>query len=445
LTNGDVKLALLGHYDTRHFLVKFLAAEDLLGSESSPFGFDLAPIVRIRRAISAVVELPPTPRRGARHKVLDTFRQELIFVTAAAARDSSLDLAMQLYLALMALHDREAETNAYLPDDAKSAAGEYLMRCLAVQASYSQFKTYRSLLLQFLKVVHTIKVPCNDKNARIDQRFIKANATSREALQAGLVDFEKRKPSASTKALDPVSIDVVHVGNVTAGSRIARQANGQGQATGGVLWLLAGVPDDEVEAIVPRASADSGGKAVKVVRLVDGSAPGWAPSRQGLTLFLPTKGRGLSAEEVLLAWSNADKAQPGAKDDGGPRASLEGALVNAKWGALVIFEGLLNTIEKLEQPTEQPTERLESVLSKEEIDEWTGLEAKLQADLEAKQRAERKIPYGRLEEALRLLLVPAWSPVSPTGQPQGHAPGSGSNSESESESESDPESYPETK
>nr|MCU0681240.1 hypothetical protein [Polyangiaceae bacterium] len=109
------------------------------------------------------------------------------------------------------------------------------------------------------------------------------------------------------------------------------------------------------------------------------------------------------------------------------------------------FEGLLNTIEKLEQPTEQPTERLESVLSKEEIDEWTGLEAKLQADLEAKQRAERKIPYGRLEEALRLLLVPAWSPVSPTGQPQGHAPGSGSNSESESESESDPESYPETK
>jgi hypothetical protein len=170
--------------------------------------------------------------------------------------------------------------------------------------------------------------------------------------------------------------------------------------------LLAGASDGEVAAVIRSASVEPG-KVAKVVRLVDGSAPGWAPSRQGLTLFLPTKGRGLSADQVLLAWSNADKAQGGEKGDGGPQASLKGALVKAKRGALEIFEGLLDTIEKLEKPTE----KLMSALSKDEANQLAKLEAKLQADHDAKRRAERRTPYGRLDEALRLLLVPAWPPA----------------------------------
>lgn len=395
LTNGDVKLALLGHYDTKHFLVTFLAAEDLLGRQSRPFGFDLAPIVRIRKAISEIVELPPTPRHGARQQVLDKFRQELIFTTAAAARESSLDLAMQLYLALMALHDREAETDAYLPDDTISAAGEYLMRCLAVQAAYSQFKTYRSLLLQFLKVVHTIKVPCRDENARIDQRFIKANTTSREELQKGLLDFKQRKLAVGAKPPDPVLLDLVRVGNDKGGPAALRPAAQLDQGPRSRLLLLAGVSNDEVDEIVRRHRADSG-KVVKVVRLVDGSVPGWAPSRQGLTLILPTKGRRRSAAQILLDWGGTDEtAETSARE-----ASLHRALVTATWNALDIFEGLLDIIEK---PEESENAAGPTVASNQD---------------EAARRAERKVPYRRLEEALRLLIAPTrLAPSSPRKAP----------------------------
>jgi hypothetical protein len=158
LTNAEVKLALAGYHSSREEIVRYLLAENAFSDQDGkpsdkPFGFDLGPLKNLRKVVTEA--LRSRDRNGRRQSKLGGFQRELVHATADAARGDRDALVLHLYLALM---EREMAAPDHDDDAEASDAGQYLLRCLAVQAVYDNLRTYQLVLEQFARVVGAIKI-----------------------------------------------------------------------------------------------------------------------------------------------------------------------------------------------------------------------------------------------------------------------------------------------
>lgn len=155
LENKHVKLALAGYDCSRAAIRDYLLAEGVFRDDSGPFGFKLSRVEAARKTVSDVIE---KGRRAERLSVskLGLFQRELILATADATRRDQEQLVLHLYTALMERH--AANPPGEKDDTEASEAGEYLLRCMAVQAAYDNLSTYRFVVEQFARVVAAIRL-----------------------------------------------------------------------------------------------------------------------------------------------------------------------------------------------------------------------------------------------------------------------------------------------
>jgi hypothetical protein len=145
---------------SRKAIIDALVAKDLdFGRPTDPTRFDLSQLEGVRQAIDTVFRdaLSEDPSNTD----LGRFRCALIATTAHATRRDMPQIVLCLFLALMERHWDRVTSDPPDPDysehpDNASAAGQYLLRCLAVQATYDNFATYILVLQQFGQVVNAL-------------------------------------------------------------------------------------------------------------------------------------------------------------------------------------------------------------------------------------------------------------------------------------------------
>jgi hypothetical protein len=158
LTNGDVKRALLNYNLYQEQILDRALGKDQLTDKTRLYGFaNLTRVERVRSAIDAIVRQKSVGSTDPNGGTLDKFRRQLVYVVAASARKDSLFLVLFLYCALMERHAASATEAAYLIDDNPTAAGEYLLLCLSVQAAYSDFASYLLILDRFGRLIEALK------------------------------------------------------------------------------------------------------------------------------------------------------------------------------------------------------------------------------------------------------------------------------------------------
>lgn len=307
LTNGDVKLGLFRYPMAAKSIAELLLAENMLrGTEdkkvNGPFGFDLSPVERVRASIKNAV-LPQDGRRPNRGEgEINDFRRELIFATADATRREPARLVLRLYTALMERHRENAENPRYVSDGDPSAAGEYLLRCLAVQAAYENFASYTFIVEQFMRVVLAIKSAIHAPldTDMLEKHLDDATFLPRLKISGALKTILASPPVLSSSPRQPL---------VAVGSEkeplvendlddvTEQQARAVGEALAEAKCVILTLGDPEAEArsvggLVQRAAADRGAR--KFVCLIESDHPGWAQTTsrrlkrsQVLKLFVP--------------------------------------------------------------------------------------------------------------------------------------------------------------
>ncbi len=300
LTNGEVKSAVPTYEDTRKHILAFLLVDGAFGP-LGPFGFNLSRVGAVTGAIRSVVDAPVSTEPNS----LDGFRRELILATTDATRREQVPLVMHLYTALMEKHLSLSAPPATLADGEASKAGEYLLRCLGVQAAYDDLQTYRFVIEQFRLVVAAVHcaIEKHDFRHMFDHLFAAATGAS-----------------PAEDAWDPQMWDLIAVTGPVPKEQgyerdaLLRRARALGKQLAekkcAVLALDAAPPNEDLPTVASYAqlgAIDAGGKAVCLGR---GDSSKWTPARQLLLLNGP-----LEQVRPIVAGSTIDLASPRAIDN----------------------------------------------------------------------------------------------------------------------------------
>lgn len=295
LTNADVKRALPGYDRSRSRILRYLLAYDAFGEkgEDGPFGFDLSRVNDIRKAIAGIVDVGT--QQGS---ALDPFRKELIFATADATRREPVSLVLHLYTALMERHAQDP------PDDEEvnehSKAGEYLLRCMAVQAAYDNIMTYGLILEQFARVVAAIKNPGTFGHDGMLERLLELAGTPLNGIEKETQASYQAAERTSRRRLVMMS-GSAGVERTPDGVRFfeAARATGAELARKGHVVLTASIPPEFGPAFTNAAQAGCLAAGGRVVRLAVGEKIGWRPSRQVLEVIAP------AATLLAIVWTSS--------------------------------------------------------------------------------------------------------------------------------------------
>lgn len=305
LTNEDVKTALCGYGKARDGIVAFLLAQGVLATK--PFGLDLSRVETVRAGIEKAVRAGDSTSPRPKDSRLDGFRRELVFVTADAARKDWDSLVIHLYVALMERQAAQAHDRHYVADPDASAAGEYLLQCLAVQATYDYFGTYRKVLEQFLRVVYALKLAIRTDPSKILGTLLPCTRLAHEQVLIGLKHLNRTAPPTNVPpvARRPlVAVTATRDPSEAKQEELIQNAREFGKKLGELRVILVGTGSADREDTqsfdrrLERALLEGG---ASIVRIVDGPAQ-WAPTRRELTLGYDA----LKAEVIALPQRGAD-------------------------------------------------------------------------------------------------------------------------------------------